>query len=55
MVSQDEARIEKYVKSGDGFWVLSEAVGLDAKIIFDSIDCEILLSEVFDKVNFYDE
>jgi Uma2 family endonuclease len=55
LVSQDEARIEKYVKQGDGFWVLSEAVGLDAKIKLDAIDCELALSEVFDKVNFSDE
>ncbi len=54
-VSQDEARIEKYVKQGDGFWVLSEAVGLDAKIKLDAIDCELALSEVFDKVIFSDE
>ncbi len=55
LVSQDEARIEKYLKQGDGFWVLSEAFGLDAKIKLDSIDCEIALSEVYDKVNFSDE
>ncbi len=55
LVLQDEAGIEKYIKQGDGFWVLSEAFGLDAKIKLDSIDCEIALSEVFDKVNFSDE
>ena len=55
LVSQDEAQIEKYVKQGDGFWVLSEAFGLDAKIKLNSIDCEIALSEVYDKVNFSDE
>ena len=55
LVSQDEARIEKYLRQGDGFWVLSEAFGLDAKIKLDSLDCEIVLSEVFDKVNFSDE
>lgn len=55
LVSQDEARIEKYVKQGDGFWVLSEASGLEAEIKFDSIDCVIALSEVYDKVNFSDE
>ncbi len=55
LVSQDEARIEKYVKQGDGFWVLSEAVGTNAKIKLDAIDCELALSEVFDKVNFSDE
>jgi Uma2 family endonuclease len=55
LVSQDEARIEKYVKSGDGFWVLSDAVGMDAEIKFDSIDCIIALGEVYDKVDFSDE
>jgi Uma2 family endonuclease len=55
LVSQDEARIEKYVKQGDGFWILSEAVGLDSEIRFDSIDCRIALSEVYDKIDFSDE
>ena len=55
LVAQDEARIEKYVKSGDGFWVLSEAVGSDAEIEFSSIECRIALAEVFDKIDFSDE
>jgi Uma2 family endonuclease len=55
LVAQDEARIEKYVKSGDGFWVLSEAVGLEAEIKFDAIDCVIALKEVYDKVDFSNE
>jgi Uma2 family endonuclease len=52
LVSQDDVRIEKYVKSGDGFWVLSEAVGLDSEIEFSSIECRLALAEVYDKVNF---
>jgi len=55
LVSQDEARIEKYLKQGDGFWVLSEAVGLDSEIEFASIECRISLAEVYDKVDFSDE
>ena len=55
LVSQDEARIEKYVKHGDGFWLLSEAVGLDAEIEFASIECRIALAEVYDKIDFSDE
>lgn len=55
LVSHDDARIEKYLKQGDGFWILSEAFGLDSKIKLDSIDCELSLSEVFDKVDFSDE
>jgi Uma2 family endonuclease len=52
LVSQDEARIEKYVKSGDGFWFFTEAVGLDSEIEFSSTGCRIALGEVYDKINF---
>jgi Uma2 family endonuclease len=52
LVAQNEARIEKYVRGGDGFWLLSDAVGLSAKIKFSSIECLIALREVYDKINF---
>jgi Uma2 family endonuclease len=55
LVSQTEARIEKYVKHGDGFWLLSEAVGLDSEIEFSSIECRIALAEVYDKIDFENE
>ncbi len=55
LVSQTEARIEKYVKHGDGFWLLSEAVGLGSEIEFSSIECRIALREVYDKINFENE
>lgn len=55
LVAQDEARIEKYVKHGDGFWLLSEAVGLGSSIEFSSIECEINLGEVYDKIDFEQE
>lgn len=55
LVSQSEARIEKYVRHGDGFWLLSEAVGLDSEIEFASIECAVSLAEVYDKINFSDE
>jgi len=52
LVGQDEARIEKYVRHGDGFWLLSEAVGLDSEIEFSSIECRLALREVYDKIDF---
>ncbi len=54
LVSQTTASIEKYVKHGDGFWLLSEATGLDAAITLDSIDCTLSLTDVYDKVRFDD-
>lgn len=55
LVSQNEARIEKYVRHGDGFWLLSEAVGIDSEIDFSSIECRIVLAEVYDKIDFENE
>lgn len=52
LVSQTEARVEKYVRQGDGFRLLSEAVGLDSEIEFSSIECLIPLSEIYDKIDF---
>ena len=55
LVSVDEARIEKYVRRGDGFWFFTEAVGLEAAIEFSAIECKIALAEVYDKIDFSDE
>ncbi len=52
LVSTDEARIEKFEKTGDGFWFLSEAVGIDSEIELTSIECRISLTEVYDKIDF---
>ncbi len=49
LVSQDQPSVERYVRQGD-VWILSEAVGLDAVMPLDSIDCVLSLSEVYDKV-----
>ncbi|MDQ3133039.1 MAG: Uma2 family endonuclease [Acidobacteriota bacterium] len=55
LVAHDEARIEKYVKRGDGFWFFTEAVGVESEIEFASIECRIALGEVYDKIDFTDE
>lgn len=52
LISQRSPGIEKYVKHGDGFWMLSEAVGLDGSITLDTIDCLLSLADVYDKINF---
>jgi Uma2 family endonuclease len=49
LVSQDQPSIERYVRQGD-VWILSEAVGLEASVPRESIDCVLSLREVYDKV-----
>ena len=55
LVSQNTESIEKYMKHGDGFWLLSEAIGLDDSITLESIDCNLTLADVYNKVKFDDE
>lgn len=55
LVSQTEARVEKYVRHGDGFWLLSEAVGVESEIEFSSIEYLIPLSEIYDKIDFSED
>ena len=52
LVSQEEARIEHYVRQSNGDWLMSEFGGLDASVNLPSISCELKLAEVFDKVTF---
>jgi Uma2 family endonuclease len=49
LVTQDQPSIERYLRQGDG-WILTEAVGLEASVPLESIDCVLSLREVYDKV-----
>jgi Uma2 family endonuclease len=52
LVSQTEPRIEIFRRQPNNEWLLSEAVGLDARCHFHSVKCEIDLADVYDKVSF---
>jgi Uma2 family endonuclease len=49
LVSQDQARIERYVRQGEA-WLLTEAVGLEACMALETLGCTLALREVYDKV-----
>ena len=49
LVTQDQPSIERYLRQGD-VWILTEAVGLEASVPLESIDCVLSLREVYDKV-----
>jgi Uma2 family endonuclease len=49
LVTQDQASIERYVRQGE-VWILTEALGLEASMPLESIDCSLSLREVYDKV-----
>ena len=52
LVSQEEAKIERFLRNDDGTWTLTEAAGLAATLALPSLGIEICLGEVFDKVDF---
>ncbi|MGD0960007.1 MAG: Uma2 family endonuclease [Methylomonas sp.] len=49
LVAQDQPSIERYVRQGD-VWILTEALGVEASIVMESIDCLLSLREVYNKV-----
>jgi len=51
LVAQDNVSIEHYVRQGVK-WALSEASTLDACVHFVSIDCNMALHDLYDKVHF---
>ncbi|MFH1114296.1 MAG: Uma2 family endonuclease [Pseudomonadota bacterium] len=53
LVSQDKIRIESFVRKG-AQWLLSEAGALDETVRLESIGCDLVLRDVYDKVGFAD-
>jgi Uma2 family endonuclease len=51
LVAQDSCYVEHYTRQPDDHWVLSEASSLDENIYLPSIECDLKLSEVYDKVD----
>lgn len=55
LVSQEEPRIEKYLRQGEGFWLFSETVGLEASVRLESISVDLSLRDVYDRVSFTED
>lgn len=55
LVSQYKSIIERFVRQDDNNWKLYTYIGLDAVCMIESIDCTLLLSEVYDRVEFSEE
>ena len=51
LVAQDEIRVERFTRRGND-WILSVFTSLDDTLRLASIDCEVPLREIYDKVEF---
>ena len=52
LIAHDQPLIEQYVRQPSGDWLLHEATQLDETIRLSSIEIELALSDVYDKVEF---
>lgn len=50
LISQDDKHIEHYMRQDNGQWVFEDALGLEAKLVITSVDCTLLLEDVYEKV-----
>lgn len=55
LVWQDKKRVARYTKQDDGSWVLRDFIGEEAEIEFSSIDCNLSMDDIYDKVEFETE
>ena len=53
LISQEEPLIEAYLREDDD-WGYAEYAGLDATLVIPAPNCEIPLSEIYQRVNFAD-
>jgi Uma2 family endonuclease len=55
LVSQDKPIIEHFVRQEDDNWKLYSRIGLDEIFKIESVECELKLSDIYDRVEFSEE
>ena len=52
LVSQDKPQIEHFVRQDDNSWKIFTYIGLNKVCRIESIECELKLSDVYDRIKF---
>jgi len=52
LVSQDKPQVEHFIRQDDHSWKLFTYFGLNETLKIESVECEIKLSEIYDRVKF---
>ena len=55
LISQDKYHIEHYVRQENNQWLFNEAIGIEARIEIPSVNCALVLIDVYDTVNLTSE
>jgi Uma2 family endonuclease len=51
LVSQDKPVVEQFVRQSDGKWTYTAVTGLESSLLLPSVECNLNLSAVYDKVD----
>jgi Uma2 family endonuclease len=51
LISQDKSRLEHYMRQRDNQWLMSEVTQWEEMVDLPSINCTLLVSDVYDKVD----
>lgn len=52
LVSQYEIKVEQFIKQSDKTWLYSQTTAIDSIINLASIDCQLILQDIYSKVVF---
>ena len=52
LISQDRPRLERFSLQSDGTWAHAELEGTDAALTLDSINCRVILADIYDRIDF---
>lgn len=55
LIAQDELQIEHYSRQRKGQWLLNEASGSEATLALPSLQCQLALADVYEKVELFPE
>lgn len=51
LIAQDKAVVEQFVRQGAGKWTYAAVIGRESSLSLPSVECELNLSAVYDKVD----
>lgn len=52
LVAQSQPQIEHYHRQADGSWSYHRYVNVDARVVLESIGCDLRVSDVYDRIEF---
>lgn len=52
LVAQSEPHIMHYARQGQNQWLLTNASGMDSRLHIPSLECILLLSDVYERIDF---